>query len=85
MKYMLVNGSFQRELFRELSPKTWIPWSSQRMTYFFARFLMNRQLAMIIATQPLDRGIQKKHWIIRSSRIMTTIGTEFGMNNCRWE
>ena len=27
------------------------------MTYFFARFLMNRQLAMIIATQPPSRGM----------------------------
>src|SRR4030066_2207236 len=41
-----------------------------------------------IATQPLDRAIQKKeldlepapYWIRGSSRIMTTIGTEFTMN-----
>ena len=38
--------------------KTWIPWSSQGMTYFLYVF-HEQALTHIIATQPLDRGIQK--------------------------
>ena len=54
----MVNGSFQHKLCRELPKKNLDSLVKPGNDVFFTLFLMNRQLAMLIATQSLDRGIQ---------------------------
>jgi 4-alpha-glucanotransferase len=41
---------------------------------------LKKVLSLFSVITRLDRAIQRKDWIIRSSRIMTAIGTKFAMN-----
>jgi len=65
MRCMLVNGSFQHKLCRELPKKNLDSLVKPGNDVFFTLFLMNRQLAMLIATQSPSRRMTKPEFINR--------------------